>query len=74
MLTTRHLANDIPGDGSSMYWPILGDDHCSITDAASVNIKPLNISFDFVKVLFIALDLGKLGQPGFYLDFSNLLN
>ena len=38
------------------------------------NVKPLNISFDFIKVLFIALDLGKLGQPGFYHDFSNLLN
>ena len=68
ILTTQcHLAKPwyLPRDGSGMYWPILG---------ASVNIKPLNISFDFIKVLFIALDLGKLGQPGFYHDFSNLLN
>lgn len=40
----------------------------------TVNVEPLNTSFDFIKVLFIVLDLGKLGQPGFYLDFSNLLN
>ena len=55
---------DIPRDGNSN----LANFGCT------VNVEPLNTSFDFIKVLFIALDLGKLGQPGFYHDFSNLLN